>query len=333
MAIARTNTRSTRRPRPAAPRRRRRRGGLLFSGGAIVLCLVWFFGDPFGEHAVGPGLPGPESPAAATPPGPTAAPGPGAADPGAAGAVAGSRPEELPPTVDDVLADRGRGLLRQAETAIAAGDLGLLALLEARATPLRGAMPADVQGAFTAMEARIGAALAFGPRLKELLGSGQVLLAAGLVDSLRRDDLPAPMVERVEALAVAEGWPSLLARWRLTAGGSGPGSGTPGAGIEDLPRLREVRFRRGDGVESGRVWRCSPERVTVRQQQAGGYVFPVVARAAVEPVDPSPAEALAQGRAAARAGEPLLVVLWCCCLKVRGATAEAAELQALLRDA
>jgi hypothetical protein len=252
-------------------------------------------------------------------PDPTRDPAPGAA-PAAEVPTAAAGQER----VDDIAADRGRGLLRQAETALASGDLGALALLELRAKELHGALPADVQADLAAMGERIAAALAFGPRLKELLASGQVLAAAGLVGSLRRDDLPAAMVARAEALATAEGWPSLLAPWR-------PLTGVSVAGIEDLPRLREVRFRRADLVESGRVWRCSAERVTVRQQQAGGYVFPVVARAAVEPIDPSVAEALAQGRASARVGEPLLVALWCCCLRARGASAEAAELEALLR--
>jgi hypothetical protein len=205
---------------------------------------------------------------------------------------------------------------------VTADRLGEVAVLVDRLRRAPDTGPPQLTDRWTELQDRAGAALDCGPRVRELLGAGEVLMAHRLLASLRHPDTPAWATQALEADARAFGWPALMPP-RLVAESIDPGDTT-------LPERRLVRFREGEAISEGRVQRCTATDVTVRISSAAGYSFPVVPRSRVEPVDPTPEEALEQGRVAAAAGDDLGVLLWICCLNERGHADLALQLSALL---
>ena len=231
---------------------------------------------------------------------------------------------EIVETPTPVLFDRAMGVFHRYETALDEDRLVELAVLVEghRAQPLR--VPNQLRGRWSGLQARASDALDFGDRLRELLVAGEVLAAHRILVPLRGADAPIWLREGLEASAKAFGWPEITRKRQV--------AGATEVGDTFLAQGRQVRYREGARVFEGRVQRSTLSEVTVRTSDQEGYTFPVIPRFRVEPVDPSVAESVTQGRVAAQAGDDLAVILWSCSLSERGQPALAEQLRDLLRD-
>lgn len=88
---------------------------------------------------------------------------------------------------------------------------------------------------------------------------------------------------------------------------------------EPLAKGRMVRLLQGDTSRIGSVVDSRSDRLTLRVAHAQGVTFPTVAMSAVEPLEPTPNEAVAMGWASLQAGELLVARLWLACAELRGA--------------
>ena len=231
---------------------------------------------------------------------------------------------EVVETPTPVLFDRAMGVFHRYETAIAEDRLVELAVLVEghRVQPLE--VPDPLRGRWSRLQAQASATLDFGDRLRDLLLAGEVLAARRILVPLRREDAPAWLREGLEASANAFGWPEITRERQVERPAE--------VGDTSLAQGRQVRYREGTSVLEGSVQRCTLNEVTVRISDERGYTFPVIPRFRVEPVDPNLAEAVTQGRVAARAGDDLAVLLWSCSLSERGQPALAEQLRDLLKD-
>ncbi len=103
---------------------------------------------------------------------------------------------------------------------------------------------------------------------------------------------------------------------------------------EPLAKGRAVRLLVEGTRRIGTVVASRSDRVTLRINTGQGVTFPTVDLAAVEPIDPTPDEALAMAWAALHAADPLAARLWLACAELRAgesAPAGVAELARLIR--
>ncbi len=133
----------------------------------------------------------------------------------------------------------------------------------------------------------------------EGLGEGSVLAVAGRLQRLRTP--PHHEVETAVAAAWARhGWPRLA-----------PRDGALPLRAEPLAANQRVRIRHRGEVREGRVAATANSgEVTVRIRDAEQVQFGIAPRAAIEPIDATVDQALAQLRAAHTAGDALLAELW-----------------------
>ncbi|MBX3465043.1 MAG: hypothetical protein KF830_17885, partial [Planctomycetes bacterium] len=85
-----------------------------------------------------------------------------------------------------------------------------------------------------------------------------------------------------------------------------------------LARDRTVHARLPGGFAIGRIVAARADGLTLRVETAAGVTFPSVAMAAVEPAEPTAAEAVELALAALHAGDGLLARLWLACADLRG---------------
>jgi hypothetical protein len=81
---------------------------------------------------------------------------------------------------------------------------------------------------------------------------------------------------------------------------------------------RAVRALLGQQIVAGTVQRATDHELAVRIVSDGRVTFPLLARAAVELAEPTPAEAIAEAQAARAAGDALGHALWIAHLVERG---------------
>lgn len=128
-----------------------------------------------------------------------------------------------------------------------------------------------------------------------LAAAGEVLVAARTLAAMR-DAGGAELLALLDAASKARGiaWPA---------------SRNP----DPLPRGIAVRWFDPDGSERrGEVVDARGEELRVRTRgEQGGFVFPTIARVAVEPLVPQKALALDAARVAQAAGDELLALLFC----------------------
>lgn len=289
---------------------------------ALLAALLLYLGNPAGLFRPGRGAPaggegrdprdGPQP--QANPEHPTGtAPSAAQSEPqGGTGAAA-------PPSGARNL-DRALGRCDRLDDALRGDRLGEVArILEDAAPP-----PDELRVRWTALRAKAEAALACGDRLRALVRDGRVLEARQLANRLRDPALPARAAASLDTAAQHLGWPPLSRPWRVATAVPLPAS-------EPLPKLRKVRFVRDGTVGEGALWQHAVAGVTLRTVVAGGYTYPVVPCTDVEPVAPTPAEALQHGIAVAAAGDGFGALLWSCYLDEHGRRGDAERLRELLR--
>jgi hypothetical protein len=292
--------------------RRRRRTVFGVLAGAVLVVLWALLGGP-GVPADGAAAPG------------GAAPVGGAAEPGP---KAEARARSLAET------DELEGCLHQVRQAAEDGRLGAAwaALDAARALAIETPALSDSREAASRALQR---AVDDGVRaLAQRVIDGQVAQAKDQLARLR--DPPHPVVERalqaaVEARGLAQLAPPEPAAPPPEAAAPPPEVPAPAA----LPRGRLVRVPFQGAWTTGRVLSSSSaaagrEEVAVEVTTARGPAYPFVARAALEPTAPSPAEAADQGLAALREGDAVLAALWLAHCRAAGA-ADAERVRVLAR--
>ena len=219
--------------------------------------------------------------------------------------------------------DEALGMIRQLEDALGVENIAEVACLEEalRQQPLL--VPADLLPRWTELQSRVKLALDCVPRLRTLLRGGHWLAARAMVRPLRAVRTPVWMRDRVDRAAQSLGWPALCRDYELV--------GSEGLVAAVLAKHREIRFVYGGRIQKGRVWGARGRRLTVRVSGTAGFTYPSLDRVDAAPMNPSNAEALAQGLAAAESKQVASVLLWCCHLREVGDKAGAAKLRALLK--
>ncbi len=324
----------------------------------MVVCLLFYLGDLDGWFRPGPGRPlGSRPESAQSSAGSGRRPSTDSARPDEirlAGGPVGQAPIISPDTVPAGAArtglearDRGRptedaqgspggpphsaaarldaalGVIDQLEYALQRVDLAGLARLQdgLRKQPL--AVPARLSARWQDLVERVETALDCGPKLRQLLRGGEVLAARQLLQPLREAATPAWMQASLDRSAKGFGWPALSADYQITVARAQADQG--------LTRHRKIRCVQDGRIRAGQVWSSDGGRLTVRLSGAAGFTYPNFHRSEVEPVDPTPEEALRQGQLAGSKGDVVGVLLWCCHLCEVGAKAAAQQLRQLLR--
>ncbi len=237
-------------------------------------------------------------------------------------------PEELPiatPTdsLDPSVLDRLTGCLSRVDHGRTSGDLPMAfaALVSARELPVpEGSWSDRVRKAGEALERtlteRLGAAW-------KRARNGRILATAGILGPLLESD-NRELQARVRKSAEAAGWPA----FPLRIEGAIEGNARP------LAAGRAVRFAYGDAEVEGTVARQARDgQVSLRYTDGESVVFPVVARALCEPVEPDVADGQDQCLVALRAGDALRAGLWLGWLRTSGAADEIVDpLQSMLRQ-
>ena len=222
------------------------------------------------------------------------------------------------------LVDELMGIIARYESAISADDVAGLAVLvdRVRARPITA--PASLEDRWKTVQARAETTLVCGDRIRSMVAQGEILQAERLIAPILDASTPQWMRARLDAATKRFGWPALSRDWQIV-------DLDRESGDVKLANMRRVRFVKDGELHEGTLLRSDADRATVRFAGAGGFTFPVVARGDVEPVEPKPEEALAQGVAAARESRARRVALWSCHLHEHGETANETRLRALIR--
>jgi hypothetical protein len=221
--------------------------------------------------------------------------------------------------------DAALGLIAEFERALAESRLADLAGMVDRlnTTPLQ--VPDELEPRLRAVRARVDADLLCAPKLRDLLRQGRVLQARRLLEPIRQPSTPAWLRQDLDRAARGFGWPPICRADTVVPGAVG-GEAVPG-----LPQHRRIRCVLDGQIHEDQVWGSTHEKVTLRRSGAAGFRYPRIDRSKVEPVDPTPAEALAEGLAAAQRGDALGVVLWSCHLHEADDRVGSTRLRRLMR--
>ncbi len=333
--------------------KRRRKRLRYYAGAGLGLCLLWYLGGQGGWFGSGAkGLVGSESGGSSIPVAGGFQPPAGREGavheqaksvPGGAAPSWDAKTAEPPDTKETGAAtvpptgqalgvskvtpamrlDEALGMIRQLEDALGVENIAEVACLEEalRQQPLL--VPTDLLPRWTELQSRVKLALDCVPRLRTLLRGGHWLAARAIVLPLRAVRIPGWMRDRVDRAAQSLGWPALCRDYELV--------GSEGHKVAVLAKHREIRFVYGGRIQQGRVWGTRGRQLTVRIPGAAGFTYPSLDRVDAVPMNPSKAEALAQGLAAAESKQVASVLLWCCYLCEVGDKAGAAKLRTLLK--
>jgi hypothetical protein len=233
-------------------------------------------------------------------------PGLGRSESGVRGPDEGGVPAKTAPG-ERAAADRLGGGLFRLRAALADGRLGDACVEHERlaALDLAGALAAQRAAAAGELDAALqAAAAALGERVRE----GRILEARARLRAARA----APHPRTAAVLGELAGQLGLESLPGESASGKGGGDGAPLA----ENRLVRVAFR--DGWHAARLVCAGGGGYTVRVETADGVYFPRLARAELEPVEPTAAEAAAQAELALAAGDRLGAALWVGHLHLRG---------------
>ncbi|MBL8752221.1 MAG: hypothetical protein JNK15_02885, partial [Planctomycetes bacterium] len=225
---------------------------------------------------------------------------------GETGAVAGGNASAAAGGAREALdADRFASLVSLLDEQTTLGDLGaaVATLAHLRSLPLDGAQKAALLAPAKELENGLT------NRCVEIvrhLGAGRVLMARALAQAVSSDGRTLAAAW-FQAAWAAVGQPDVATA--ATATVAEQASGTvpmPKA----LPRGRAVRVAFGTHAGEGTIADSRAEVATVRLAKPGGYVFPTVPVAALEPIDPSADEAVEMAFAALQHDDPMLARLW-----------------------
>lgn len=241
----------------------------------------------------------------------------------AAGALTRRQPLAEPKSSETTRLDAALGMVDQLEYALRRENLAELVRLQDGLLKQPLVVPAKLESRWQELQGRVEKALACGPRLRELLRRGQVLEARAILSPLRDAKTPSWMRQELDQAALDNGWPA-LGRSYAVVNASAKAS-------DPLDKHREIRFLQNGRIKSGRVWNTKGRRLTVRVAGDAGFTYPSFDRGDVEPVDPTPDEALRQGLAAVEKKDVVNLLLWCCYLHEVGAKASSERLRKLLR--
>jgi hypothetical protein len=286
-------------------RRGRRAGGVL-----VVLLVAWLAGRGFmAGRGAAPAAGAATSGGAAVDgaqrePTPAVGASPGGESKAADGA---SKPA---PTDPALASDRIAALCDAVTAELARGDLAMAAqaLHRARGDSIAAAAHPDVIAVEAAARA---AALAIAGEGIELLRQGRALAAAARL----RPFASTGAVTHGDPLALLPEPLQSAARVRL---GVRLRDGALAPAPRPLARGRTLTAWRDGGQEVGVCVAGDAESVTLRVGRADAASFPTAAYADCEPHEPSAAEAIECGFAAARAGRPTLAGAWLRVAELRG---------------
>lgn len=219
--------------------------------------------------------------------------------------------------------DAALGMVEELERALRFEHLAELARLQdgLRRRPL--SIPPELETRWRDLQGRVVEALVCAPRLRELLRRGQVLAARAILAPLRDAGTPAWMRADLDRAARAIGWPALGRSYVLD--GASPAAG------DCFDKHREVRFWQDGRIQQGRVWISKGRQLTLRVAGTAGYTYPTFDLGDVEPIEPTPDEALRQGLAAVEKADVVNLLLWCCYLHEVGAKSASLRLRKLLK--
>ncbi|MEE2888188.1 MAG: hypothetical protein VX951_12230 [Planctomycetota bacterium] len=337
--------------------KRRRKRIRYYAGGAVLLCLLFYLGDPTGlfqpggmvtvggaadsERAASVDRRGQQTDPdsveevrlASGPPDDETARRSGAVVRTSADGVpvnrlatstAGERQESETGTLSLVTRlDAALGMIEELERALRSEDLAELARLQdgLRQQPLN--MPPELETRWQSLQGRVESALACAPRLRELVRRGQVLAARAILAPLRNAKTPAWMRADLDRATQGIGWPALGRSYQVEASSAVAGGA--------FDKHRQVRCWQNGRILQGRVWINKGRQLTVRVSGAAGYTYPIFDLGDVEPVAATPDEALRQGLAAVEKADVDNLLLWCCYLHEVGAESASLRLRKLLK--